>query len=348
MKKINLVACVLSVLLASSAVFAQKVKYKEIKPLLAELKYNEALPKLITYYQQNTKDGEWTSKAILMEMDNMFDASKAIASIYETKSIQQKSFLYADSSIYWYNIMITDKHPDAEIAQNKIKTLKSNQYDYKNFEKEKSIKQENIKQKQLDSIKNEERIIQAEKSNTLWRIKEDSLNKMQKILVAQNTGTNDPMIVAKKYAEAYIKGDMETLIKFGYKDSITGAVGMFKKKTIDAYKADKTKFTQQVWKDEVLEVLKNKNLRISQDFRGADYKKKTCDRNEPDEDVTKPLIKVRYRSEKEVSIDDILTYDYEDRCKYLGNEQWTMGIFIHHKDIWLVKVKGKWFVSYLN
>lgn len=102
---------------------AQKIKYKEIKPLLEGKKYDEALPKLITYYQQNTKDDAWTSKAILMEMDNMFDASKNIASIFYDKANNQESTSYADSAIIWYNIMVKDKHPDAGIANQRISEL---------------------------------------------------------------------------------------------------------------------------------------------------------------------------------------------------------------------------------
>ena len=58
-----------------------KLKYKDIKPIIEAKKYDEALPLLIKYYNSNIKEGVWTSKTILMEMDNMFSASKNIATV---------------------------------------------------------------------------------------------------------------------------------------------------------------------------------------------------------------------------------------------------------------------------
>ncbi|MBI2257363.1 MAG: hypothetical protein HYU67_00505 [Flavobacteriia bacterium] len=157
------------------------------------------------------------------------------------------------------------------------------------------------------------------------------------------------MIIATKYIEAYIKGDMETLIKLGYKDSITGKTGILKEKGILAYKKDKTKFTYETWK---IEVLKFKiNPRLSKDFRISDYKKgRICSAyDESFDDFSKPIINVIYSNENEVTIRNILTFDYiNEKCKYLGDGKYEAGTEIRHDDIELVKYKGKWLVKDLR
>lgn len=338
MKKIKIILFS-AMLMSVFNTFSQKVKYNEIKPLLESKQDENALPILVKYYNQNIVDGKWSSKAILMEMDNMFSASENLARIYENKANIAKSAIFADSSILWFNAMIKDDHPQKNTAEQKIQIIEKNK---KNWQEEEISNQKRHNQVKLDSITK----IKNDSITANLKLKQEEQEKIQIKCRELNTGVNDPMIVAKKYTEAFIKGDMETLIKLGYIDTISGRTGILKAKTIAAYKADKTKFTFEIWKDEVLKSMINP--RISKDYYISDYKKKNVCGQYDDEfdDISKPLMIVKYENESEVTIQNILTYDYNDKsCKSLGNDKYEAGITIHHMHIELIKYKGKWLVS---
>ncbi|MBI2259570.1 MAG: hypothetical protein HYU67_11840 [Flavobacteriia bacterium] len=71
--------------------FGQKVKFSDIKTLLSSNQDDKALPLLTKFYNQNIVKGVWSSKAILLEFDNMHSASENIGRIYENKANLGKS-----------------------------------------------------------------------------------------------------------------------------------------------------------------------------------------------------------------------------------------------------------------
>jgi hypothetical protein len=309
--------CINSIVCSQSS---QKIKYKEIKPFLESKNYDEALPKLKVYYEQNIVNGAWSNKAILMEMNNMLDASKNISIIYYEKSIGQNSSSYTDSAIYWLNIMIKDDHPEKDDAIYKITELNKIKNKWVAAEKE----EDRAKQQRLIEARNKQKL---DSLDLIKKLEKEKLNKLQEKYIAENVGINDPMLVAKKFATAYINSDMETMLKLGYNDTVSGNIVGFKQKNLEAYSQDKQKFIQLL-KDEVIK--RKPNLRLTEDYNINDYKKPTeYDKGDP---IEKPLIETRYIDENHVKISNIMTYDGSNGALY-------------HGDMKLVKFKGKWLVE---
>lgn len=99
---------------------------KEIKPLLKENKFDMALPLLKKFYTERLNEfGQWSDKAILFEMDNMYLASEKVALIYYEKAIKEISAEYADSSIIWFDIMKHDNHPKQNLLEGYYVELKN-------------------------------------------------------------------------------------------------------------------------------------------------------------------------------------------------------------------------------
>ncbi len=337
MKKIILLSVLLTFVLNS---YGQKVKYNEIKTLLESKQDEKALPLLVKYYNQNIVDGKWSSKAILMEMDNMFSASENLARIYENKANVAKSAIFADSSILWFNAMIKDDHPQKSVVNQKIQILEKNK---KNWQEEVAANTNRINREKADELKK----IKNDSIMANLKLQMEDKAKNQIKYRELNSGVNDPMVVAKKYAEAYIKGDIETLILHGYNDSVAGKVGILDKQSIAFYKANKVSY-DKAWKEEVLR--KKINLRLTQDFNKMDYKlaEKIVggERGQAADDVTKPKVVSDFEDENHVRIYSIMSYNSSsESCKGLPANSsgclWDI-------DMQLIKVKGKWKVKELQ
>jgi len=142
---------VLTICIVSQNLEAQKQTNfnKEIKPLLKENKFEQALPLLIKFYNERlTEDGLWSDKAIFLEMEHMYLASEKIALIYYEKAIKEISAEYADSSIIWLDVMKKDNHPNKNLIEKyyvELKNIKS---------KASKLK---IKQQEEEKIENEKK-----------------------------------------------------------------------------------------------------------------------------------------------------------------------------------------------
>ena len=302
--------------LGFSNVYGQKVKYKQITPLLNKSEYNEALPLLLRYYNQNLVNGEWSTKAILLELNNMNDAVENIAKIYEINAIQNKSSALADSSIYWYNVMIKEKHPNQDLAKNKIEQIQ--------------VQIMIWKMEELERIAEQKKIEEQQKQNQYK---------------ALYTGENDPLVVARKFASAYAGGIIETMMKHAdientdgspYWQQVVGAV--------NSYKKNKAKYSSEIWKKEVFRNMLT--VRLSEDFKITDYKKKNeCDQfDNYFNDEGKPLIGLFFLSENTVVVRRIITYETEDNCKYQGNDKWSTQKTIRHLEIYMKFINNQWLV----
>ncbi|MEI8203193.1 MAG: hypothetical protein WCH34_09295 [Bacteroidota bacterium] len=218
------VLTILFILIAIST-YAQKVKYKEIQSLLKDNKQEEALTKLIQFYQQNLEsDGLWKNNAILFQMDNMYDASKNIASIYYDKASKNNFSIYADTALYWYKIMQKDDHPEKWKAEIKINELKKhvkievlearnlNIKDGTNTDKNTNIKQSNTQQinnlqnnSQLES-KNETKISEQNSKEAISKssindsIKQDDKSNANKTVSVTVSGQGKTQDEAKQSA----------------------------------------------------------------------------------------------------------------------------------------------------
>lgn len=262
---------------------AQKVKYgKEIKPLLEQGKISEALPLLVSYYNQNIVNGSWTNKAILLEMENMNAASELVANYYNQKASELQSIDFADSAIYWFNRMIVDEHSNMQNASNNIETLKKQKLIWK-AQKEKNAREEH-QRKVNDSI---QELRAAEKKER---------EEFQKKMLENYSGEDSPLIAAKVYANYFISANIDKLIEVGYKDERNGNVGELRAKFIKAYMSGDKVEIQKQYNDARNE--QYRNLHITED---------------------EEKIKVFFKDEKTAVIENYLTYNpTPESCKKSG------------------------------
>ncbi len=343
-------------LLLQSILFAQELKYnKDVYPSIKGQKWDEAfnlLEKYLTQDPNHVNANYWLGKI----SESKAESNKDVALI--NLAIHAYSICNSTVSSLEMTVILSGRYPDAaginederlvnfkKFLSEKIKNLENKKLDFEIYQNKKGEELAKIKQLENDRLNK----IKNDSIAEIERIKKEEKVKNQIKYKELNTGINDPLIVAKKYAEAYISGDIETLIKLGYVDETTQKVGVLKQKTLDAYKADKSKFTPQIWKSEVLKMMINP--RISKDFNAADYKKaNVCGTNDTSfDDLKKPIISVWYENENDATIINIISFDYKDEyCKYLPNDKHEAGLVIKHRTMSLVKKNGKWLVKDLH
>jgi hypothetical protein len=331
-------------ILTSTYLLSQKVDFKkDLSPLINSKVYSkEGASKADIYIQQNSKsNGELTENAILLNYEKVYSAKlyKAHCLFKEGKDSREISII--ENAFEQYKEVaesLSNCVSDAEEGKKNTENLINEIVEFKKVEEKRNA--EIAQQAEIDRQK----VIQ-DSINKSDKLKKELLERNQEIYRATNSGANDPLIVAKKYAEAYISGDIETLIRLGYVDSLTRKVGILKEKTINAYKADKSKFTPQSWKSEVSKIMINP--RISRDFNMADYKKaNVCKTSSEFDDLKQPLISIWYENENNANVRNIISFDYKDEyCNYLPNNQHEAGIVIKHRTISLIKQNGKWLVK---
>ena len=162
----------------------QKIVFKtEIQPLINNSKISDALPLVKRYFEQNLILGEiWNPKVMILEANNMYLSEKLLAVNHDEKAFIDLSVAHADSSIFWYQRMLKDRHQDSLLAKGRINVLleAKNQFPIQLVEKQKQKEIQTAKRNKIiaDSLE----LVRAEKEKRELFVK-DSLLSNQKIQV---------------------------------------------------------------------------------------------------------------------------------------------------------------------
>lgn len=303
---------VILLVFACAFINAQTIKYKEVYSLIKDDKYDEALPQLNSFLKQEPKHSNanyWAGK------------------LYYQKAVSIKSNAEADSSILFFNKAIEN-----------VTTMDLNPLNAPRFpdftgetmvdkmESGKKFMQGKIDE--LSGLKKQwENALKAQKE----QIKQDSISTareaMQKKWASANTGTNDPMIVAKKWFEAFKNGDIETMFKMESKDEEGYQFPFGHNKTMEDYNSNKARYIED-FKKRIRQSYPD--LRLTQDFNENDYNSYF------EKDKKKPLVQTIYRDEKNVDIGKFTSFKYTNKT--------TGETSTSHFGISLIKINGKWLV----
>ena len=292
---------------------AQTIKYKDVYSLIKDNKYDEALPKLLSFLGQEPKHSNanyWAGK------------------IYYQKAVSGKSNTQADSSILFFNkaienVSALDLNPfnASKFPDFTGKTTDDMMGNGKKFMKGKIDELSGLKTRWANELTTQKE-----------QIKQDSIKTakeaMQKTWADANTGVNDPKIVAKKWFEAFKNGDIETMLKMESKDEDGFQFPFGKNHPMDDYNSNKSKYRDDMKKNMYPEI------RLTQDFNENDYN------SHFKEDKKKPLVQTSYSDENNVDIRNFITYKYINKA--------TGETSPAHIGILLVKINGKWFVGRIH
>jgi uncharacterized protein (TIGR02145 family) len=159
-----------------------KINYKiEILPLIESSKVEEAIPLLKKYFNQNLILGEiWNPKVMLLEANYMYNAEKTLAVNYDNKAFSSLSVALADTSIFWYKRMLSDRHSDSLMAKDRLVALNNAKiaFPIQLAENQKQKELEEVRRKKFvaDSIE-QDRIAKEKRASFI----QDSLNNAKAI-----------------------------------------------------------------------------------------------------------------------------------------------------------------------